>query len=54
MQEAAPDFMVSVGLGLEQVVDHGQEVSVNSQDLLNVGEQDLSQNGTQTCALVTV
>lgn len=54
MQEAAPDFMVSVGLGLEQVVHPGQEVSVNGQDLFNVGEQNLSSNRTQTCVLVTV
>lgn len=54
VQEAAADFMVSVGLGLEQVVHHGQEVSVNGQDLLDVGEQNLRHNRTQTCALVTV
>lgn len=38
--------MVSVGVGLEQTVHHGQEVSVNSQDLLNVGEQNLRENRT--------
>lgn len=54
MQEAVADFMVSVGLGLEQVVHHGQKVPVNGQDLLNVGEQNLGHNRTQTCALVTV
>lgn len=51
VQEATADFMVSVGVGLEQTVHHGQEVSVNCQDLLNVGEQNLRENRTH--ALVT-
>lgn len=47
MQEAAPDFVVRVGVGLEQVVHHGQEVSVNRQDVFNVGEQNLREDRTQ-------
>lgn len=38
VQEAAPDFMVSVGVRLQQLLHHGQEVFVHGQDLLNVGE----------------
>lgn len=38
VQEAARHFMVSVRLGLQQLLHHGQEVSVNVQNLLDVGE----------------
>lgn len=41
VQEAAADFMMSVRLGLEQLFHHGQEVFVNGQNLLDVGEQNL-------------
>lgn len=33
--------MVRVRLGLEQLFHHGQEVFVNGQNLLDVGEQNL-------------
>lgn len=53
VQEAAADLMVSVGLGLEQVVHHGQEVSVDGQDLFNVGEQNLShKQDTNTSVII--
>lgn len=38
VQEAATDFMVSVRVGLQELLHHGQEVFVNSQNLLNVRE----------------
>lgn len=38
VQEAATDFMVSVRVGLQQLFHHGQEIFVNCQNLLNVGE----------------
>lgn len=41
VQEAAADLMMSVGLGLEQLLHHGQEVFVDSQNFLDVWEQNL-------------
>jgi len=47
MQEAAADFMVSVRVGLQQLLHHGQEVFVNGQYLLDVGEQNLREKNTE-------
>lgn len=38
VQEAAPDFMVSMRVRLEQLLHHGEKVLVNGQDLLDVGK----------------
>lgn len=41
VEEAASDFVAGVRLGLQQLLHHGQEVPVDGEDLLDVGEQDL-------------
>lgn len=41
MQEAAAHFVVSVGVWLQQLFYHGQEVTVHRQDFLQVREQYL-------------
>ena len=38
--------MVSVGVWMEQLLHHGEEVPVNREDLLDVGEQHLEHKGT--------
>lgn len=51
VQEAAPNFVMSVGLRLEQLFHHGQEVFVNGQNLLDVGEQNLREQGHKDTGL---
>lgn len=41
VEEAAAHFVAGVRLGLQELLHHGQEVSVDGEDLLNVGEQNL-------------
>lgn len=41
VQEAAAHFVVSVGVWLQQLFYHGQEVTVHRQDFLQVREQHL-------------
>lgn len=41
VEEAAADFVAGVRLGLQQLLHHGQEVPVDGEDLLDVGEQNL-------------
>lgn len=41
MEEAAADFVAGLRLGLHELLHHGQEVPVNSKNLLDVGEQNL-------------
>jgi len=48
MEEAAADFVVRVGVGIQQLLHHGQEVLVDGQDLLRVGEQDLERGARET------
>lgn len=51
MQEAAPNFVMSMRLRLEQLFHHGQEVFVNGQNLLDVGEQNLREQGHKDTGL---
>lgn len=41
VKEAASDFMKRVGVRLQELLHHGQEVSVHTPDLLQVGEEHL-------------
>lgn len=41
MQEAASHFMIRVGVGLQKLFNHGQEVPVHRQDLFQVRKQHL-------------
>lgn len=41
VEEAAADFVAGVRLRLQELLHHGQEVPVDSKNLLDVGEQNL-------------
>lgn len=41
VQEAATHFMIRVGVGLQKLFNHGQEVPVHRQDLFQVRKQHL-------------
>lgn len=41
VKEAASNFVMRMGVWMQQLLHHGQEVSVHTEDLLQVGEQHL-------------